>query len=95
MREGARVQEGKSRGFEEGVRWGIRGQNKGLEVHGPRKWGVRPVPVQNPGRKVTGGVRRSRGFEEEGSVGLGKRRGGSRRGTHRTHDTHDALPQQP
>ena len=71
MREGVRVQEGQSRGFEEGVRWGIRGQNKRLEAHGPRKWGVRLVPVQNPGRKLKGGVRRSRGFEEEGGVGSG------------------------
>lgn len=96
VREGVRDREGKSREFEEGVGVGGGGQKRGLKAYVPRKWGVRLGPGQSLGSKVKGeGSRVQGGSRRRGASGLGRHRGGARRGTHRTHDTHDALPQQP
>lgn len=43
-----------------------------------------------------GEVREPRGIEDKGRLGSGQEQGRiSVLGAHRTHDTHDALPQQP
>lgn len=75
-----------------GSTWG-RGSQKAY-VRG-RGWQV--VSRAEPREEIqVGEVREPRGFEEKGRLGPGQEQGRiSVLGAHRTHDTHDALPQQP
>lgn len=75
-----------------GSTWG-RGSQKAY-VRG-RGWQV--VTRAEPREEIqVGEVREPRGFEDKGRLGSGQEQGRiSVLGAHRTHDTHDALPQQP